>query len=59
MISVSGRKKGDVVEKQQYINECHLEVNPTFVHEQAGNLRERFDMAVHRNQLMELFRMYL
>ena len=32
-------------EKQQCINKCHLEVNPTFVQEQAGILRERFDMA--------------
>ena len=45
------------MEKQQYINECHLEVNPIFVQVQAGILRERFDMSVHRNQLMEPFRM--
>ena len=47
------------MEKQQHINEYPLKVNPTFVQVQAGILRERFDMAVHRDQLMEPFRMYL
>jgi len=31
MISGSRKKKGDAVEKQQYINECHLDMNQNFV----------------------------
>ncbi|RPI38129.1 MAG: hypothetical protein EHM53_09470 [Methanoregulaceae archaeon] len=49
-------KKGDAVEKQQYINEYPLKVNPTIVLVPADIIRERFRVFIHRNRLMEPFR---
>lgn len=46
-------------EKLQHINDGPLKVNPTIVQLQAGILRERFRVFVHRTQPMETFRMNL
>lgn len=44
------------MEKQQYINEYPLKVNPTIVLVPADIIRERFRVFIHRNRLMEPFR---